>query len=332
MQVLIVYLPGADGCIHVAMPLSHMGSTAMGLIHLLCGGSVYVQGAFDPVETVRILEEEGVTRTLLVPAMIQAVLAAVPDLADREFPELKMVSYGASPIAPETLRRAMAAFGCEFGQGFGQTEASGSITFLTHLDHHRALAGEEHLLASCGRPAVSTEVRIVDPDGNDCAPDEVGEIIMRGPQQMLGYWNMPEETARVLRDGWLHTGDAGTLDEEGFLYVKDRVKDMIVSGGENVYSAEVEHALFEHPAVADAAVIGVPDERWGEAVKALVVVKDGAEVDEAELIAFCKTRIAGFKVPKSVTFLDVLPRNASGKVLKFELRAPYWEGHSRGIA
>ena len=154
---------------------------------------------------------------------------------------------------------------------------------------------------------------------------------MRGPQQMSGYWNMPDETANALRDGWLHTGDAGTLDDEGYLYIKDRIKDMIVSGGENVYSAEVERVLFEHAAVADAAVIGVPDERWGEAVMACVVVRDGATLDEAELIAFCKTRIAGFKVPKSVAFLDVLPRNASGKVLKFELRAPYWEGHSRAV-
>jgi len=330
-QGLIVFLERADGCIHLAMPLSHMGSTANGLLQMLGGGRVYVQGAFDPHETVRILEEEGVHRTVLVPAMIQAILVSVPDLGEREFRDLGVISYGASPIAPETLRRAMGVFGCDFLQGFGQTEASGSVTYLTQADHRRAAAGDEYLLESCGRPAMGTEVRIVDDDDNDCAPGEVGEIVMRGPQQMTGYWNLPEETERVLRDGWLHMGDAGTLDEEGYLYVKDRIKDMIVSGGENVYSAEVERVLFEHESVADAAVIGVPDERWGEAVKAFVVVKDGADLDEAALVAFCKARIAGFKVPKSVTFMDALPRNASGKVLKFELRAPYWEGQSREI-
>jgi len=193
------------------------------------------------------------------------------------------------------------------------------------------MAGEEDLLKSAGRASLGTEIRVVDPDGSDCAPGEVGEIIARGPQLMNGYWNLPDETAKALRNGWLYMGDAGTLDGEGYLYILDRIKDMIVSGGENVYPAEVEHALFEHHAIADAAVIGVPDEQWGESVKACVVLKSGAEVGERELIGFCRERIAGFKAPKSIDFLEALPRNASMKVLKTELRAPYWDGHNRAI-
>ena len=263
-----------------------MGATIVGMNNLFAGGSVYVQEEFVPSEVVRVLDEEGVNRTMLVPAMIQALLVGVPDIADAGVPRPRADRLRRG--ARSRWRRCGAridVFGCEFFQGFGQTEASGSITFLLEADHHRALAGEEHLLLSAGTPIMGTDLRIVDADGNDCAPGEVGEIVARGPQLMLGYWNLPDETAAVLRDGWLHTGDAGTLDDEGFLYVKDRLRDMIVSGAENVYPAEVEQVLFEHEAVADAAVIGVPDEQWGEAVKACVVVRAGAELDEAGLIA-----------------------------------------------
>ena len=330
-QLLAPITDLASGCVHVVAPLSHVGSTMVAMVNLLAGGSVYVQESFDPQEVVRILDEDGVSSTMLVPAMIQALLTVVPDVAGREYRDLQLMGYGASPIAPEILRRAMDVFGCDFFQGFGQTEASGSVTFLTPADHRRAATGEEHLLRSAGRSTLGTELRVVDPEGNDCAPGDVGEIIARGPQLMTGYWNLPEETAKALRDGWLYMGDAGTFDDEGYLYVKDRVKDMIVSGGENVYPAEVEQVLFGHDAVADAAVIGVPDERWGEAVKACVVLKQGAEPCESAILDFCRSRIAGFKVPKSVDFLEGLPRNASMKVLKTELRAPYWEGRSRPI-
>ena len=290
-----------------------------------------MQEHFDLEEVTRILDEEGVNRTMMVPAMIQALLVMVPGIEDREFTDLEQIGYGASPIAPATLRQAMDVFGCEFVQGFGQTESSGGVTMLTKADHRRALDGEEHLLRSAGRPCFGTLVRVVDPDGNDCEVGEVGHIIAKGPQVMAGYWNLPEATAEALRDGWLFMGDAGTFDEDGYLYVKDRIKDMVVSGGENVYPAEVEQALFEHPAVADAAVIGVPDEKWGEAVKACVVVRDGAEVSESELIEFCRSKIAGFKVPKSVDWHDALPRNASMKVLKTELRARYWADQERSV-
>jgi acyl-CoA synthetase (AMP-forming)/AMP-acid ligase II len=322
---------GLSGCGHIVAPLAHIGSALTSMLHLAAGGSVYVQEDFDMPEVVRILDEEGVNRTMLVPAMIQALLVFVPDIAERGFADLEQIGYGASAIAPDVLRQAMEVFGCEFTQGYGCTESSGGLTVLGADDHRRALVGQPELLASAGRPAMGTEVRVADEDGRDCPAGVIGEIVARGPQLMTGYWNLPEATAEALRDGWLHTGDAGTFDEDGYLYIKDRVKDMIVSGGENVYPAEVEHVLIEHPAVADVAVIGVPDGRWGEAVKACVVAAPDAEVDPDELLAFCRARLAGFKTPKSVDLLAELPRNASMKVLKTALRAPYWEGHDRRV-
>ena len=243
-----------------------------------------------------------------------------------------MIAYGASPIAAETLRRALEVFGCDFAQGYGMTETTAALTFLSAEDHRRALAGEENLLLSAGRPLPGTELRIVEEDDQPVPNGTVGEIVGRGDQIMKGYWNLPEATEEALRGGWMHTGDAGILDDEGFLFIQDRVKDMIVSGGENVYPREVENALFEHPAVADVAVIGVPDEKWGETVKALVVVREGADVTPDDLVEFCKGQLAGYKRPRSVEFIPELPRNASGKVLKKDLREKYWEGHDRRVS
>ena len=186
-------------------------------------------------------------------------------------------------------------------------------------------------LRACGRAVPGYEVRVVDDAGNDVPTGEVGEIIMRSTTLMSGYWNLPEATASTLKDGWLHTGDAGYFDEEKFLYIYDRVKDMVISGGENIYPAEVESALYGHPAIADVAIIGVPDERWGEAIKAVVVKKAGEEVTEGELIAYARERIAHYKCPKSVDFIDELPRNPTGKILKRELRKPYWEKAGRNV-
>ncbi|HJQ68221.1 MAG TPA: AMP-binding protein, partial [Blastocatellia bacterium] len=232
------------------------------------------------------------------------------------------------PIPLDLLRNAMKTFGCKFAQVYGLTETTGAITYLPPEEHD---PNGNPRMRSCGKPHGMVEIRIVNGQGNAVATGEVGEIICRSLQNMKGYWNLPEETEKALRGEWLHTGDAGYVDEDGFLYIHDRVKDMIVSGGENIYPAEVESVLFAHPAVADVAVIGVPDDRWGEAVKAIVVKKPGVEVDGAEIIAFARDRIAHYKAPKSVDFIDALPRNASGKILKRELRKPYWEGRDRQV-
>jgi len=264
--------------------------------------------------------------------MIQACLMLVPDVAERRYEQLKLIGYGASPIAEQTLRRALEVFGCDFVQGYGMTELTSALTFLSPEDHRRALAGRPGLLLSAGRPLVGSEVRVVDADDRPVPNGTIGEVVGRGPQLMRGYWNLEEASAEALRGGWMHTGDAGILDDEGYLYIQDRVKDMIVSGGENIYPREVEEVLFQHPAVADAAVIGIPDERFGEAVMALVVLVEGQSVESAEIAEFCKGRLAGYKRPRSVEFVAALPRNPSGKVLKRELREPYWAGHTRRVS
>jgi fatty-acyl-CoA synthase len=296
------------------------------------GGTLYIQEDFAPAEAVRALSEEQISVALLVPAMIQFCLVAVPDVAQRSYDALRLVIYGASPIAEQTLVRAVEVFGCDFLQGYGMTETTAAATYLMPMDHRRALAGDKRLLLSAGRAMLGTEIRIVGADDRVLPNGEIGEIAVRGPQLMRGYWNLPDASAEALRGGWMHTGDAGVLDDEGFLFVQDRTKDMIVSGGENVYPREVEDVLFQHPAVADAAVIGVPDPKWGEAVKAIVVVKGGQSVAAEELMRFCDGKLAGYKRPRSVEFADELPRNPSGKVLKKDLREKYWAGHSRRVS
>jgi len=316
----------------IVVPLYHAAGASALFITTACGGSSYLQADFVPSEVVRALSEDHVALTTLVPAMIQAMLLMVPDIAKRTYDSLRQLAYGASPISEDTLRRALEVFRCNFVQGYGMTESTAVLTLLTPADHERALSGRPELLRSAGRPIVGTELRIIDSEGHPVGVGEAGEITARGPQLMQGYWNQPEATKRTLTDGWLHTDDVGRLDEEGYLYILDRVKDMIVSGGENVYPNEVENALFAHPAVADAAVIGVPDPRWGEAVKAIVVLRPEHQASEDELREFCRSHLAGFKVPKSIDFVPSLPRNATGKVLKTELREPYWKGHDRRVS
>jgi acyl-CoA synthetase (AMP-forming)/AMP-acid ligase II len=331
-QLSILMDMGADTRSLIVMPMYHAGGAVSALNAIAQGGSVYMMSDFIPSEVARVLDEDGISAVTFVPAMIQALLVTVPGLADHEFPRLGLIAYGASPIAVETLRAATAAFGCNFLQVYGMTETTAVMTALSPEDHERALAGEEHLLLSAGRPVLATEVRIVDGDGNDVATGEVGQILGRGPQLMQGYHNRPDATAEALAGGWMHTGDAGYLDAEGFLYVSDRVKDMIISGGENIYPREIEDVLFQLPAVADAAVIGVPDEKWGETVKAVIQIKDGESLTEAELRAHCRANLGGFKQPTSFDFIDQIPRNLSGKVLKKDLRAPYWEGRGREVS
>jgi len=316
----------------IVAPLYHIAASICAFSTVSQGGCLYIHEDFNPVEVVRAMDEDGINWALLVPAMIQACLVAVPDVAQRAYNDLNCVGYGASPIAEETLRQAIQAFKCDFLQAYGMTELSPVATILTPSDHQRALAGKPELLLSAGKPILGTEVRIVDEDDQPVPSGTMGEILVRGPQVMKGYWNLPEETAEALRGGWMHTGDAGTLDGEGYVYIQDRVKDMIVSGGENVYPRMVEDVLFTHPAVADAAVFGVPHDQWGETVKAVVVLRQGAEATEEEMIEFCRGKLGGFERPTSVDFAASLPRNATGKVVKRELREPYWEGQVRRVA
>ena len=311
----------------VCLPLFHIGGSAWGLVGLYRGVENVLTRDFDPPAILRIIEQQRVTKAIFVPAMMLFLLQA-PQARDTDFSSLELVVYGASPAPLDLIRRAIEVFGCGLAQVYGLTETTGAITYLGPEDH-----GEHAIerMTSCGKPMAEVEIKIVDAAGNALPPGEIGEIICRTPQVMLGYWNLEEASRRSIRDGWFWSGDAGYMDKDGYLYIHDRVKDMIVSGGENIYPAEVESALFGHPAIADVAVIGVPDERWGEAVKAIVVAKPGAAVGVAELIDYARERIAGYKVPRSIDFVAALPRNPAGKILKRELRKPYWQGRERQV-
>jgi long-chain acyl-CoA synthetase len=274
---------------------------------------------------------EGITEMFLVPAVLMFLLAT-PTLPSTDLSSLRLVFYGASPISEDVLVKCMAAFGCAFCQVYGMTETTGAITSLSFEDHDPD-GPRRALLRSAGKPHESVQIRIVDPDsGRDAEVGHVGEVWTRSAYNMAGYWAKAQETAATVdEDGWLRTGDAGYFDGDGYLYLHDRIKDMIVTGGENVYPAEVENVILSHPDVVDAAVIGVPDERWGETVKAVVVVAPGTELDERAVIAYCRDHLAHYKCPTSIDTTGFLPRNPSGKLLKRELRAPYWEGRDRSI-
>jgi long-chain acyl-CoA synthetase len=322
----------ADSVGLLAMPLFHIGGAGMALLGLMPGSTTVLLPEVDPVRIAKIIPERRVTNVFLVPAVIQFVLDA-PGTEDADWSCLRAILYGASPITDAVLRGAMDRFRCDFIHLYGITETSGTVTQLQPEFHDP----ENHpeLLRSCGRPFPWNEVLIVDPDDPSSRtqlPDgEVGEIMVRSTQVMLGYWRQPTETsASITEDGFFRTGDAGYF-RDGFLYLHDRIKDMIVSGGENIYPAEIENVLAGHPSVADAAVIGVPHERWGETPRALIVPKAGATIDEAELIAYCREHLARFKCPTSVSIEEALPRNPSGKLLKREMREPYWAGVDRRI-
>jgi len=308
----------------VAMPLYHIGGCGWATAAMWAGATLVVVREIVPDALLRTIATEGVEVAFLVPAVL-LFLTQVPGVESADFSRLQRMVYGASPITPELLSRCIELFGCRFVQLYGLTETTGAITALRHEDH----AGER--LLSCGRPGLGVDIRIADPEGGELGVGETGELVVRTDQNMLGYWGREEETAAVLRDGWFSTGDAAAIDAEGFVYLRDRVKDMIVSGGENVYPVEVEAVLAEHAEVADVAVIGVPDHRWGEAVKAIVVRRAGSQVSAEELIDFCRERLAGFKRPASVDFVETIPRNPTGKVLKRELREPYWTGQERRV-
>ncbi len=319
-----------DGRLLSSAPMFHAGMTTMWLIATTWGGSLYVQRGFEPAAVLRALREERITWALLVPAMISACLAELTKHPGQTVDNLGLIIYGSAPMPEPILRQAMTTFGCDFIQFYGLSETN-SLIGLQPADHRRALSERPELLKAAGRPVPGAAVRIVDEHANDVPARVVGEIVLTGPSMMTEYWRNPDKTAETLRDGWLFTGDAGFLDEEGYLYVTDRIKDMIISGAENIYPREIEMILFEHPGVADVAVIGVPDERWGESIKAIVVRQPGSDVSEEELINFVRGSLASYKRPKSIDFIDELPRNPSGKVLKRELREQFWTGQTRRV-
>ena len=322
----------ADSVNLVAMPLFHIGGGGWAMAGMFTGCTSVIVRDIDPAKIVDLFANAGITNAFLVPAVLQFMLA-VPGVNDHEYPQLRAILYGASPISEAVLAGSIEAFKCDFWQAYGLTETTGAVVGLAPEDH--SLGERRHLLRSCGKAHAPNELRIVDTETQrECEVGEVGEIWVRGPQIMKGYWNMPEETAKSITDGWFHTGDAGYLDAEGYLYIHDRVKDMIVSGGENVYPAEVENVLMGVRGVADVAVIGVPHDRWGETAKAMIVRAPddaGAALTEQGIIDYARQHLAKFKCPTSVDWVDALPRNPSGKILKKELRAPYWEGRERNV-
>jgi long-chain acyl-CoA synthetase len=315
----------------VAMPLFHIGGGGWATAGMYEGCTSVIFRELDPAALIRTIEERRITHAFLVPAVLQFMLM-VPGVADADYSSLKVFVYGASPISEDVLAKCVVMFEpCKFWQAYGLTETTGAVVNLPPEDHDVS-GTNRHRLRSCGLPGPGVELRIVGDGESDCEVGEVGEIWIRSPQVMKGYWHQPEETAKsITADGWFKSGDAGYLDADGYLYIHDRVKDMIVSGGENVYPAEVENVLMAHPAIADVAVIGVPHEKWGETAKAIVVRVPDTDVAEADIIAYAKERLATFKCPTSVDWTDALPRNPSGKVLKKDLRAPFWEGRERNV-
>jgi long-chain acyl-CoA synthetase len=319
-QAQVAFRP--DTCWLVAAPLFHAAGSIAVLATVWHGGRQVMLPVFDPAAALDLIETQRVTATLLVPTML-AALAEEQLARPRDVSSLSLLSHGGSPVATETLRRAHEAFpDAELMHLYGTTETAPIATIMAHeealLDGPRA--------RSCGQPAIGVEVRVLDEETDGtAAPGTVGEVLIRGENVMAGYWNQPEATAVAMLDGWYRTGDLGYMDERSFLYLVDRAKDMIVSGGENVYSTEVEDVLYRHPGVLEAAVFGIPDARWGEAVHAVVVPR--GEVAEAELIAHCRGAIAQYKIPKRIELTtEPLPKSGAGKVLKRELRAPYWSG------
>ncbi|MGY1714231.1 long-chain-fatty-acid--CoA ligase [Geodermatophilus sp. SYSU D01106] len=317
--------PGDRVYLHAA-PMFHLADFSAWVAGCVVGGTQVMIPAFDPVAVLSAVQEHRVTDVLLVPTMIQLTVDS-PRVDEFDLTSLRRVLYGASPMSDALLGRAMKGFpNASFVQAYGMTELAPIATLLTPEDHQDAVHRR-----TVGRAAPCTEVRVVGPDDAELPRGEVGEIVVRGGNVMLGYWDRPEATAEALRGGWMHTGDAGWMDEQGYVSLTDRLKDMIISGGENVYSVEVESVLAQHPAVATCAVIGVPDETWGERVHAVVVPASGATVTLDELRDFCADRLAGYKTPRSMEVVEALPLSAAGKVLKRELRAPYWAGQERAV-
>jgi long-chain acyl-CoA synthetase len=329
-MVLNLKFDHSDTWLHAA-PMFHLADAwACFAVTLVGGKHVHIR-EFVPANVLQTIQDEKITRTILVPTMIN-FLVNTPNVREYDTSSMKTLMYGASPMPVDRLRAAIDVFGPILAQGYGMTETSPLLTVLASEDH--VTEGAEHLverLSACGREIPGVEVRVVDPSGNEVKPGEVGEIVARGPNIMLGYWKLPEATAAAIVDGWMHTGDLATVDDENYIFIVDRKKDMIITGGENVFSTEVEDVLYMHPAILEAAVIGVPDEKWGEAVKAVVVLKEGQQASDGEIIEFVRANIAHYKSPRSVDFASSLPKTGSGKIQKSEIRKQYWEGFERRV-
>ena len=311
-------------------PVSHASGMFM-QPWLSQGGCLALMPRFDPEPVMRALQGHQAVATYMVPTMISAVLS---NAHPRHYPlpRLRDLSYGAAPMAAQRIREAWEAFGPVLAQGYGAGETTGGLVVLNARDHQRGIEGDKpELLSACGRPISESRVALLADDDRPVATGEIGEICICGPDVFAGYWNSPELTREVIRNSWLHTGDLARTDDEGYLYIVDRKKDMVVSGGFNVYPAEVEQVLYRHPAVLEACVIGVPDAHWGEAVKAVVILRPGQHATEADLMSYCDGKLAGYKKPRSIDFTHELPKNASGKVSRKLLREQYWQGHSRRV-
>jgi long-chain acyl-CoA synthetase len=313
-------------------PAFHLADAWANFAVTLAGGRHVFLPQFAPEPFLQTVATERITVTLLVPTMITA-LVTHPAARDFNTSSLRTIFFGASPMPAERLRAAMSTFGCEFSQWYGMTEAYPAVAHLParELDLDGSPQVAKRVL-SCGRQATGVQVRVVDAAGKEVQPGEVGEIVIKGPVLMSGYWRNPEATAAALRGGWMHSGDGAAVDEDGYIYIVDRLKDMIITGGENVYTTEVEDVLYRHPAVLECAVIGVPDDRWGERVHAVIALRIGEQATADDLVAFARSQIAGFKCPRSVEFVDALPKTGSGKIQKAVLRAPYWAGRERQVS
>ncbi|GAK32175.1 long-chain-fatty-acid--CoA ligase FadD13 [alpha proteobacterium Q-1] len=311
----------------VQAPVFHLTGNVWAMIGLYVGATLVVHRDFDMDRIFDDIEREKISHAIFVPAMLMAMVQH-PRAKTTDYQSLVAIYYGASPIPLDLLRHALSLFQSDFIQLYGMTEISGSATYLPAADHDPS--GDNPRMRSAGKPFPWARIKIIDELGQSLPPHQVGEVLIKTDTVMRGYWKRPDATQAVLSDGWFHTGDAGLLDEDGYLYIHDRIKDMIISGGENIYPAEVESCLFAHPGIRDVAVIGVPSPQWGEAVKA-IVVSDDPSLEAEDVIAFARAQIAGFKCPRSVDFITALPRNASGKILKRDLRAPYWDQQDRQV-
>jgi acyl-CoA synthetase (AMP-forming)/AMP-acid ligase II len=326
-------LTDQDIYIHTA-PMFHLTDAALTWAVTWIGGKHILISRFDPEVILRTFEREKVTVAKMVPMMWNQ-LVNHPRVKDFDYRSMRLVVSGGAPISPSLVQKIMDTFGCEYVQNYGMTETTQFVTISRLKENLLALPPEEQLKyrATTGRPFIGVKLKVVDKDGKHvtCDGKHVGEVMVKGDIVTPGYWNLPEENAKSFEDGWLHTGDMAVMNEEQYITVVDRKKDMIVTGGENVFCIEVENALYKHPAVLEAAVFGVPDEKWGEAVKAVVALKKGYSITEKEVIDFCKNLIAHYKAPKSVDFLDSLPKTGSGKIFKKALKDPYWEGYEKMV-